>query len=74
MGANVIVTEVDPIKAIEAVFDGFRVMSMQEAAKVGDVFVTLTGCKDILTADHFKVMKSGAMMANAGHFDVEIIK
>lgn len=74
MGANVIVTEVDPIKAIEAVFDGFRVMSMQEAAKVGDVFVTLTGCKDILTADHFKVMKSGAMMANAGHFDVEINK
>lgn len=74
MGANVIVTEVDPIKAIEAVFDGFRVMSMQEAAKVGDVFVTLTGCKDILTADHFKVMKSGALMANAGHFDVEINK
>lgn len=74
MGANVIVTEVDPIKAIEAVFDGFRVMSMQEAAKVGDVFVTLTGCKNILTADHFKVMKSGAMMANAGHFDVEINK
>jgi len=74
MGANVIVTEVDPIKAIEAVFDGFRVMSMQEAAKIGDVFVTLTGCKDILTADHFKVMKSGAMMANAGHFDVEINK
>jgi len=74
MGANVIVTEVDPIKAIEAVFDGFRVMSMQEAAKVGDVFVTLTGCKDILTADHFKVMKTGAMMANAGHFDVEINK
>ncbi|MBP2633071.1 MAG: Adenosylhomocysteinase, partial [Firmicutes bacterium] len=74
MGANVIVTEVDPIKAIEAVFDGFRVMSMQEAAKVGDVFVTLTGCKDILTADHFKVMKSGTIMANAGHFDVEINK
>jgi adenosylhomocysteinase len=74
MGANVIVTEVDPIKAIEAVFDGFRVMSMQKAAKIGDVFVTLTGCKDILTADHFKVMKSGAMMANAGHFDVEINK
>lgn len=74
MGASVIVTEVDPIKAIEAVFDGFRVMSMQEAAKIGDVFITLTGCKDILTADHFKVMKSGAMMANAGHFDVEINK
>lgn len=74
MGANVIVTEVDPIKAIEAVFDGFRVMSMQEAAKIGDIFVTLTGCKDVITAAHFKVMKNGAMMANAGHFDVEINK
>ncbi|WP_110952876.1 adenosylhomocysteinase [Anaerosinus massiliensis] len=74
MGANVIVTEVDPIKAIEAVFDGFRVMKMDEAAKLGDIFVTLTGCKDIITADHFKVMKSGAIMANAGHFDVEINK
>lgn len=74
MGANVIITEVDPIKAIEAVFDGFRVMPMQEAAKLGDIFVTLTGCRDIITEDHFKVMKSGAMMANAGHFDIEINK
>ncbi|WP_177503159.1 adenosylhomocysteinase [Anaerosinus sp.] len=74
LGANVIVTEVDPIKAIEAVFDGFRVMPMTEAAKFGDVFVTLTGCRDIITKESFAVMKSGAIMANAGHFDVEINK
>lgn len=74
LGANVIVTEVDPIKAIEAVFDGFRVMPMQEAAAIGDLFVTLTGCKDVVTEPHFKVMKPGAMLCNAGHFDVEINK
>lgn len=74
LGANVIVTEVNPIKAIEAVFDGFRVMPMQEAAKLGDIFVTLTGCKDVIRQEHFAVMKSGAIMANAGHFDVEINK
>ncbi|WP_418626786.1 adenosylhomocysteinase [Anaerosinus sp.] len=74
LGANVIVTEVDPIKAIEAVFDGFRVMPMTEAAKIGDIFVTLTGCRDIITKESFAVMKSGAIMANAGHFDVEINK
>lgn len=74
LGANVIVTEVDPIKAIEAVFDGFRVMPMQDAATIGDLFVTLTGCKDVITEEHFKVMKPGAMMCNAGHFDVEINK
>lgn len=74
LGANVIVTEVDPIKAIEAVFDGFRVMPMTEAAKIGDVFVTLTGCRDIITKESLAVMKSGAIMANAGHFDVEINK
>lgn len=74
MGANVIITEIDPIKAIEAVFDGFRVMPMQEAAKIGDIFVTLTGCRDIITKRHFEVMKPGAMMANAGHFDIEINK
>lgn len=72
LGANVVITEVDPIKAIEAVFDGFRVMPMDEAAKIGDVFLTLTGNKDILTEKHFKVMKNGAVMANSGHFDVEI--
>ena len=72
LGANVIVTEVDPIKAIEAVFDGFRVMPMDEAAKLGDIFLTLTGDKDVITREHFKSMKNGAMLANAGHFDVEI--
>ena len=72
LGANVVVTEVDPIKAIEAVFDGFRVMPMDEAAKIGDIFLTLTGDKDIIRERHFAVMKDGAMMANSGHFDVEI--
>ena len=74
LGANVIVTEVDPIKGIEAVFDGFRVMPMQEAAKHGDIFVTVTGCKDVITKPHMEVMKNGAVMCNAGHFDVEINK
>ena len=72
LGANVIITEVDPIKAIEAVFDGFRVMPMDEAAKIGDIFLTLTGDKDVICERHFKVMKNGAMMANSGHFDCEI--
>lgn len=72
LGANVIITEVDPIKAIEAVFDGFRVMTMDEAAKIGDIFLTLTGDRDVIRDRHFAVMKNGAMMANAGHFDVEI--
>lgn len=74
LGANVIVSEIDPIKAIEAVFDGFRVMPMEEAAECGDIFVTLTGCKDVIRKQHFAGMKSGAIMANAGHFDVEINK
>jgi len=74
LGANVIVTEIDPIKAIEAVFDGFKVMPMEEAAEHGDIFVTLTGCKDVIEGRHFAKMKSGAIMANAGHFDVEINK
>lgn len=72
LGANVIVTEIDPIKGIEAVFDGFRVMPMREAAKYGDFFVTVTGCKDVITKEHFSLMKDGAVLANAGHFDVEI--
>lgn len=72
LGANVIVTEIDPIKGIEAVFDGFRVMPMREAAKYGDFFVTVTGCKDVITKEHFLLMKDGAVLANAGHFDVEI--
>lgn len=72
LGANVIVTEVDPIKAIEAVFDGFRVMPMDEAAKIGDIFLTLTGDKDIIRKRHFESMKNGAILANSGHFDCEI--
>lgn len=72
LGANVIVTEIDPIKGIEAVFDGFRVMPMREAAKYGDFFVTVTGCKDVITKEHFQLMRDGAVLANAGHFDVEI--
>lgn len=72
LGANVIITEVDPIKAIEAVFDGFRVMPMNEAAKIGDIFLTLTGDKDVITGEHYPLMKNGAILANAGHFDVEI--
>ena len=72
LGANVVITEVDPIKSIEAVFDGFRVMPMVEAAKIGDLFLTLTGCSDVINKNHFELMKEGAMLANAGHFDVEI--
>lgn len=72
LGANVIVTEVDPIKAIEAVFDGFRVMPMSDAAKIGDIFMTVTGNKDVITGEHFPLMKSGAILCNAGHFDVEV--
>ncbi|MDO8559884.1 MAG: adenosylhomocysteinase [bacterium] len=72
MGANVIVTEVDPIKAIEAVMDGFRVMPMQQAVRHGDVFCTLTGDIDVLRREHFTAMKDGAIVCNSGHFDVEI--
>jgi adenosylhomocysteinase len=72
MGADVIVTEIDPTKAIEAVMDGYRVMSMAEAAKIGDVFVTVTGNKNVIAKDHFEVMKNGAVVANSGHFNVEI--
>ena len=74
LGANVIVTEIDPIKGIEAVFDGFRVMPMIEAAKHGDIFVTVTGCKDVITKEHMAVMKDGVILSNAGHFDVEVNK
>jgi adenosylhomocysteinase len=72
MGADVIVTEIDPTKAIEAVMDGYRVMSMAEAAKIGDVFVTVTGNKNVIAKDHFELMKNGAVVANSGHFNVEI--
>ncbi len=72
MGANVIVTEVDPLPALEAVMDGFRVMPMMEAAKVGDIFVTLTGDINVVDKHHFEIMKDGAIVANSGHFNVEI--
>jgi adenosylhomocysteinase len=72
LGANVIVTEVDPTKAIEAVMDGFRVMSMAEAAVIGDIFVTVTGNKHVIARDHFERMKNGAILCNSGHFNVEI--
>ena len=71
-GAEVIVTEIDPTKALEAVMDGFRVMSMEEAAKMGDVFCTVTGNKNVLAKQHFEVMKDGAIISNSGHFNVEI--
>ena len=72
LGARVIVTEVDPVRAIEAHMDGFTVLPMDEAAKRGDIFVTVTGCDDVISARHFPVMKDGAILSNAGHFDVEV--
>ncbi len=72
MGANVIVTEVNPIKALEAAMDGFLVMPMSEAAKIGDLFVTITGDMHVIRKEHFKLMKDGAIVANSGHFNVEI--
>jgi len=72
MGANVIVTEVNPLRALEAVMDGFRVMPMLEAARIGDVFVTSTGDKNVIDKHHMEVMKDGAIVANSGHFNVEI--
>jgi adenosylhomocysteinase len=72
MGANVIVTEVDPIRALEAIMDGYRVLSMAEAAKVGEFFVTLTGNTDVIREEHFRLMKDGAILANSGHFNVEL--
>ncbi len=71
-GAEVIVTEIDPTKALEAVMDGFRVMSMHEAAKIGDVFCSVTGNKSVLAKEHFELMKDGAIISNSGHFNVEI--
>lgn len=72
LGAQVIVTEVNPVKAIEAVMDGFDVMPMKEAAALGDFFVTVTGCSGVITEEDFRVMKNGAILSNAGHFDVEV--
>ena len=72
LGARVYVTEIDPIKATEAVMDGFEVLPMKEAAKIGDLFVTVTGCRDVITTRHMLSMKDGAILCNAGHFNVEI--
>jgi adenosylhomocysteinase len=74
LGAQVIVTEINAIKAVEAYMDGFTVMTMEEAAKVGDFFVTVTGTRDVIRSEHYKVMKDGAILSNAGHFDVEVNK
>jgi adenosylhomocysteinase len=72
LGGHVVVTEIDPIKAIEAVMDGFQVMSMEEAAPRGDIFITVTGNIHVIRGEHFKVMKDGALVCNSGHFDVEL--
>jgi adenosylhomocysteinase len=72
LGAEVIVTEIDPIKAMEAVMDGFKVMKMEQAAEIGDIFVTVTGCDGVIVKEHFLNMKDGAICCNAGHFDCEV--
>jgi len=72
MGGHVVVTEIDPLKALEAVMDGFTVLPMLDAARIGDIFVTATGDVHVLDRSHFEVMKSGAIVANSGHFNVEI--
>src|SRR5207237_3064226 len=72
MGANVVVTEINPIKAVEAVMDGFRVMPMAEAAPLGDIFVTVTGNRHVVDKQHFNSMKDGAIVCNRGHFDLDI--
>jgi adenosylhomocysteinase len=72
MGANVIVTEIDPFKALDATMHGYRVMTMAQAAPLGDVFITVTGCRDVITPDHYAVMKHNALLCNAGHFDCEV--
>ncbi|MEP7032838.1 MAG: adenosylhomocysteinase [Actinomycetota bacterium] len=74
MGAHVVVTEVDPLPALEAAMEGYRVMPLREAARIGDIFVTVTGDKGVIRREHMEVMKDGAVMANSGHFDVEIDK
>lgn len=72
LGANVVVTEVDPVRALEAAMEGYRVMTMDEAARIGDIFITATGVKSIITKQHFEKMKDGVILANSGHYDVEI--
>lgn len=74
LGADVVVTEVDAVRALEAMMDGFRVMPMDDAAKAGDIFVTATGCRGVIRREHLEAMKDGALLANAGHFDVEVDK
>lgn len=72
LGAKVVVTEIDPVKACEAIMEGYEVMTMDQASEIGDMFVTVTGCKDVITKDHFLKMKDGAICCNAGHFDCEV--
>lgn len=72
MGASVVVTEIDPFKALDATMDGFRIMKMDEAAKIGDIFITVTGCKDVIVQRHFESMKDNVILCNAGHFDCEV--
>ena len=72
MGAEVVVTEIDPFKALDATMNGFRVMKMADAARLGDLFVTATGCRDVITSEHFALMKDNAILCNAGHFNVEV--
>jgi adenosylhomocysteinase len=72
LGAKIIITEIDPVKALEAMMDGFEVMTMDDAAPLGDVFITVTGCKDVIVERHFMKMKDGAISCNAGHFDIEV--
>src|SRR5688500_12105611 len=72
MGARVVITEIDPVKALDALLQGYTVQPMAEAARTGDVFITVTGNRDVITPEHMRVMKDGAILANSGHFDVEI--
>ena len=72
LGARVIVTEIDPFKALDATMNGFQVMTMDQAAPLGDVFVTVTGCRDVIVGRHFAAMKDNVLLANAGHFDCEV--
>jgi adenosylhomocysteinase len=72
LGAHVIICEVDPLNALKAAMEGFKVTTMAEAAKIGDIFITATGCKDVITSEHMETMKDGAILCNTGHFDVEV--
>jgi adenosylhomocysteinase len=74
LGAQVIVTEVNPVRALEALLEGYRVMPMKEAARLGDIFITVTGCRGVINGEHLPLIKNGALLANAGHFDIEIDK